>query len=74
MRIGLREANQRFSTAIKAVKAGEEVVLNAGNRLPLSGLWSNQRLVRRGSDAWRSQGFCTLLPSGGPYLPAPHDP
>lgn len=27
MRIGLREANQRFSTAIKAVKAGEEVVL-----------------------------------------------
>jgi prevent-host-death family protein len=27
MRIGLREANQRFSKAVKAVKAGEEVVL-----------------------------------------------
>ena len=27
MRMGLREANQRFSKAIKAVKAGEEVVL-----------------------------------------------
>ncbi len=27
MRIGLREANQRFSKAIRAVKAGEEVVL-----------------------------------------------
>ena len=27
MRIGLREANQQFSKAIKAVKAGEEVVL-----------------------------------------------
>jgi len=27
MRIGLREANQRFSKAIKAVKEGEEVVL-----------------------------------------------
>jgi len=27
MRIGLRDANQRFSRAIKAVKAGEEVVL-----------------------------------------------
>ncbi len=27
MRMGLREANQRFSRAIKAVKAGEEVVL-----------------------------------------------
>ncbi len=27
MRIGLREANQRFSRAVKAVKAGKEVVL-----------------------------------------------
>ena len=27
MRIGLREANQRFSQAIKAVRAGKEVVL-----------------------------------------------
>jgi prevent-host-death family protein len=27
MRMGLREANQRFSQAIKAVKAGKEVVL-----------------------------------------------
>ncbi len=27
MRLGLREANQRFSQAIRAVKAGEEVIL-----------------------------------------------
>ena len=27
MRMGLREANQQFSKAIKAVKAGREVVL-----------------------------------------------
>ena len=27
MRMGLREANQRFSKAIKAVKGGKEVVL-----------------------------------------------
>lgn len=27
MRLGLREANQQFSRAIRAVKAGEEVVL-----------------------------------------------
>ena len=27
MRMGLREANQQFSKAIKAVKAGKEVVL-----------------------------------------------
>jgi antitoxin (DNA-binding transcriptional repressor) of toxin-antitoxin stability system len=27
MRLGLREANQRFSKAIRAVRAGKEVVL-----------------------------------------------
>jgi prevent-host-death family protein len=27
MKLGLREANQRFSTAIKAVRAGKEVIL-----------------------------------------------
>ena len=27
MRLGLREANQKFSKAIKAVKAGKEVIL-----------------------------------------------
>jgi prevent-host-death family protein len=27
MRLGLREANQRFSKAIKAVRAGKEVIL-----------------------------------------------
>ncbi len=32
MRIGLREANQRFSRAIKAVKEGEEVVLTERGR------------------------------------------
>jgi len=32
MRIGLREANQRFSKAIKAVRAGEDVVLTDRGR------------------------------------------
>ncbi len=32
MRIGLREANQRFSQAIRAVKAGEEVILTERGR------------------------------------------
>ena len=32
MRMGLREANQRFSTAIKAVKAGKEVILTERGR------------------------------------------
>ncbi len=32
MRIGLREANQRFSKVMKAVKAGEEVILTERSR------------------------------------------
>lgn len=32
MRIGLREANQHFSKAVKAVKAGKEVVLTERGR------------------------------------------
>ncbi len=32
MRLGLREANQRFSQAMRAVKAGEEVVLTERGR------------------------------------------
>ncbi|MBI2834728.1 MAG: type II toxin-antitoxin system prevent-host-death family antitoxin [Acidobacteria bacterium] len=32
MRLGLREANQHFSKAIKAVRAGEEVVLTERGR------------------------------------------
>ena len=32
MRLGLREANQQFSKAIRAVKAGEEVVLTERGR------------------------------------------
>ena len=32
MRIGLREANQRFSQTIKAVRAGQEVILTDRGR------------------------------------------
>lgn len=32
MRLGLREANQRFSKAIKAVRSGKEVVLTERGR------------------------------------------
>jgi prevent-host-death family protein len=32
MRIGLREANQRFSKAIRAVRAGQEVILTERGR------------------------------------------
>jgi len=32
VRLGLRDANQKFSTAMKAVRAGEEVVLTERGR------------------------------------------
>ncbi len=44
MRMGLREANQRFSTAVRAVKAGEEVVLTErGKPIALLTLLSRSR-------------------------------
>ena len=52
MRIGLREANQGFSKAVKAVKAGEEVVLTDRGRpiaviRPLAGRDKGEAAVRR---------------------------
>jgi prevent-host-death family protein len=52
MKMGLREANQRFSKAIKAVKAGEEVVLTERGKpiaviTPLRPTESYARVLRR---------------------------
>jgi len=52
MRIGLREANQRFSKAIKAVKEGEEVVLTERGKpiaiiKPLAEKGEEDRVIRR---------------------------
>jgi prevent-host-death family protein len=52
MRMGLREANQRFSKAIKAVKAGEEVVLTERGKpiaviTPVHPTESHARALRR---------------------------
>jgi prevent-host-death family protein len=52
MRIGLREANQHFSKAVKAVKAGEEVVLTDRGRpiaviKPLGGPDRVESAIRR---------------------------
>ena len=44
MRIGLREANQHFSKAVKAVKAGKEV----GVAIPRRGSWSSRLPVCSG--------------------------
>ena len=52
MRIGLREANQRFSRIVKAVKTGEEVVLTERGKpvalmMPLPDTDRGERGLRR---------------------------
>ncbi|MDH3444677.1 MAG: type II toxin-antitoxin system prevent-host-death family antitoxin [Deltaproteobacteria bacterium] len=52
MRMGLREANQRFSRAIAAVKAGKDVVLTERGRpiaviKPLDPNKDNRAVIRR---------------------------
>jgi prevent-host-death family protein len=52
MRMGLREANQRFSKAIKAVKAGKEVVLTERGKpiaviKPLAPTEDQEGVIRR---------------------------
>jgi prevent-host-death family protein len=52
MRMGLREANQRFSKAIKAVKQGKEVVLTERGKpiaviKPLAPKEDQEALMRR---------------------------
>jgi prevent-host-death family protein len=52
MRMGLREANQQFSKAIKAVKAGKEVVLTERGKpiaviKPLKPIEDEQAVIRR---------------------------
>ena len=52
MRMGLRQANQQFSKAVKAVKAGEEVVLTERGKAiavikPLQNKQGEERTIRR---------------------------
>ncbi len=52
MRMGLREANQRFSAAVKVVRAGGEVILTERGRplavlRPLSVTSGGERMIRQ---------------------------
>ena len=52
MRIGLREANQQFSKAMRAVRAGEEVILTERGKpvaviKPLDGSDTPRATIRR---------------------------
>ena len=68
--MGLREANQNFSKAVKAIKAGNEVVLTErGNAIavirPLPREDDPEAIVER----LRAEGFLTAAPSSKPMPP-----
>lgn len=71
MRLGLREANQRFSRAIKAVRGGKEVVLTERGRpiaviKPLKAENAQNAAVQ----AMAADGLITQAARKGP-MPAP---
>ena len=67
MKLGLREANQHFSKAIKAVRAGNEVVLTERGRpiaviKPIKEALESETVLKRMAD----EGLITLLIRKGP--------
>ncbi len=67
MHMGLREANQRFSKAIRAVKAGEEVVLTERGK-PVAVITPWRRNGRREATlrALEAAGLIHAVPKRGP--------
>lgn len=70
MRLGLREANQRFSKAIRAVRAGHEVILTERGRpiaviTPLAEKDAPEAALRTMAD----EGLITLASRKGPMPP-----
>jgi len=67
MKLGLREANQHFSKAIKAVRAGKEVVLTERGRpiaviKPIKDEHESEAALKRMAD----EGLVTLPTRKGP--------
>ena len=70
MRLGLREANQRFSKAIRAVRAGTQVVLTDRGRpiaiiVPVKGDHAREAALRAMAD----EGSITPAARRGPMPP-----
>jgi prevent-host-death family protein len=70
MRLGLREANQHFSKAIKAVRAGKEVVLTERGQpiaviKPIKAEQTQEAALKAMSD----EGLITLPSRKGPMPP-----
>lgn len=67
MKLGLREANQRFSKAIKAVRAGKEVILTERGR-PIAVIKpiKEQQTQEAALKAMADEGLITLPARKGP--------
>lgn len=71
MRLGLREANQQFSKAIKAVRAGQEVVLTErGHPIAVITPIKEEHARDAALQAMVNEGLITPAARKGP-MPAP---
>lgn len=71
MRLGLREANQRFSRAMRAVRAGKKVVLTErGRPIAVISPFREEPSEEAALTAMADQGLITLPRRRGP-TPAP---
>ena len=71
MRLGLREANQHFSKAIKAVRAGKEVVLTErGRAIAVIKPIKEEGVQEHALQAMADEGLITLPSRKGP-MPKP---
>jgi prevent-host-death family protein len=71
MRLGLREANQRFSKAIRAVRAGKEVVLTErGHPIAVIKPIKDADAREAALQAMAAEGLITPASRKGP-MPAP---
>jgi prevent-host-death family protein len=71
MKIGLREANQHFSRAIKAVRGGKEVVLtDRGRPIAIITPVAEERSEEAALEAMAHEGLITL-PARKGRTPAP---
>jgi len=71
MKLGLREANQRFSKAIKAVRAGKEVVLTErGHPIAVIKPIKQENVEKATLQAMADEGLITLPARKGP-MPVP---
>ena len=70
MRLGLREANQRFSKAIRAVRAGKEVVLTErGHPIAVIKPIKKEDAQEAALQAMADEGLITLPSRKGPMPP-----